>query len=1330
MPWLETFTLSLGASVAKYIVKSWLGESLPNSMLGDLIDVLKEEGKKSGEQYESKRKIDRIGDQIGHRVYSFMEREGNNLDDNQRNAISLELARTLSKAQISSKLLVDSKLDAGALAQKLGEVNPQATNLFSATETNVYNLLLAETSKAIIEVATNLESFQHQFAVSVLQSQGQILESLEKLLAIPDEKSQRYENEYLQTVRNTLDRMEMFGVPQYDVVARKQNLTIAYISLEVNLPNTENMKNEESLNLTRKPGAKAKIDSERGTFEKQTMHNAPINQLLSQARRIVIRGYAGSGKTTLMRWIAVRSASRNFPAQLAGWNNTTPFFIPLREYVDSDFPEIESFTRYVARMLGGKPEDWVHQQLDSGRAIILIDGVDELPVVKRPEMLRRLNELINAYPFARYIVTSRPHALKADLWPEWPEWIADQGFVETVLQPMNNSCTEEFIDHWHAALKTVVSDEQEREELSANPDNLKRLLRRRPALRRLANNPLLCAMICALYRERRQSLPSERIKLYQECVEMLVSRREEHRMVGLRGDYPELNYSQQIALIQGFAYWLMHNSYSDVETVEADRHFDSRLPNLSLSGVNGENIRRLFVERASLLSEPVIGRINFAHRTFQEYLAARAAVEAGDFGFLQKNALDDQWQEVIILAAGEARPKERGRFLQGLISKADNLKRLKNQRQLYLLALACLETCVDLVPEVRGQVIERAGRLFPPKDDDEVKRIADAGEPAVELLSIRPRLQEDEAQRCIQALGMIGSDSALVALAKYAKDERFKSLDYVSAWDNFDRRLYAQNVLVYIPVLILDQLSSWDGFEYLSSLKELNVRNFSIMNLSPLISLSGLSQLSLGVTQYSDLTPIASMPNLVSLSLSGRRVTDLSPLASLPNLTQLSLIDTQVSDLSPLASLPNLTRLSLSGTQASNLSLLASLPNLTQLSLSDTQVSDLSPLASLPNLTQLSLSDTQVSGLSPRASLPSLTRLSLSGTQVSDLSLLNSLPNLTQLSLFQTAVSDLTPLASLLNLTQLSLFQTAVPDLTPLASLLNLTQFFIYTEMQVSDLSPLAALPNLTQLSLSATQGFDISPLASLPRLTRLSLGSAQVSNLSSIASIPNLTHLSLSSIQVSDFPHFASLSSVIQISLILFDASNISHLASLPNITELLLFGRDDFDLSPIASLPNLTQLSMKSTQISDLSPITRSKSLRTLNLNALQFYDLLKEQVGFPNLIGLDLSYNNLTSIELLINFPQILKLVLSRNWIKDLSPLVGLTRLVELDLSNTHITDITPLRALIELQELDISFTAVTDISPLVSLPKLRKLNIRHTPVQDLTALVHRSGLEIIR
>ena len=76
-------------------------------------------------------------------------------------------------------------------------------------------------------------------------------------------------------------------------------------------------------------------------------------------------------------------------------------------------------------------------------------------------------------------------------------------------------------------------------------------------------------------------------------------------------------------------------------------------------GISGKDIRRLLVERSGMLREPFKGFIHFAHRTFQEFLAAQAVLNEDDIGVLVKNAYDDQWREVIILASGLSRQERR-----------------------------------------------------------------------------------------------------------------------------------------------------------------------------------------------------------------------------------------------------------------------------------------------------------------------------------------------------------------------------------------------------------------------------------------------------------------------------------------------------------------------------------------------------------------------------------------------------------------------------------------------------------------------------------------------
>jgi hypothetical protein len=71
--------------------------------------------------------------------------------------------------------------------------------------------------------------------------------------------------------------------------------------------------------------------------------------------------------------------------------------------------------------------------------------------------------------------------------------------------------------------------------------------------------------------------------------------------------------------------------------------------------------------QSGLLREPTPGRIDFIHRTFQEYLAGKAAIEGNEIGLVLDHAFDVQWHEVIIMAAGHAQPWQRAELIRGLL---------------------------------------------------------------------------------------------------------------------------------------------------------------------------------------------------------------------------------------------------------------------------------------------------------------------------------------------------------------------------------------------------------------------------------------------------------------------------------------------------------------------------------------------------------------------------------------------------------------------------------------------------------------------------------------
>jgi hypothetical protein len=121
-----------------------------------------------------------------------------------------------------------------------------------------------------------------------------------------------------------------------------------------------------------------------------------------------------------------------------------------------------------------------------------------------------------------------------------------------------------------------------------------------------------------------------------------------------------------------------------------------------------------------VIRESVLGRVDFVHRTFQEYLAAKEAVEDQTAETLIARAHLDQWRETLVMAVGHATPERRAALLSGVLDRADAEPR--HRRWLRLLAASCLEALKLLArwaPDPR-RAVQRAlagvWRYFDPAD--------------------------------------------------------------------------------------------------------------------------------------------------------------------------------------------------------------------------------------------------------------------------------------------------------------------------------------------------------------------------------------------------------------------------------------------------------------------------------------------------------------------------------------------------------------------------------------------------------------------------------------
>ncbi|WP_395370033.1 NACHT domain-containing protein [Streptomyces tubercidicus] len=176
-----------------------------------------------------------------------------------------------------------------------------------------------------------------------------------------------------------------------------------------------------------------------------------------------------------------------------------------------------------------------------------------------------------------------------------------------------------FIQRWHrAAAQRCPADLDRLGHYERTPLNAVRITR---DLGRLATNPLMCGLLCALHRDRRGYLPHGRNELYDAALSMLLERRDRERAM-VPTDGVELTRQPKIQLLQKLAHWMLVNGRSELDQATAVDTLAQYLPAIPDAARQGgpEDVFRHLLNRTGLLREPTPGAVDFVHRTFQDYL--------------------------------------------------------------------------------------------------------------------------------------------------------------------------------------------------------------------------------------------------------------------------------------------------------------------------------------------------------------------------------------------------------------------------------------------------------------------------------------------------------------------------------------------------------------------------------------------------------------------------------------------------------------------------------------------------------------------------------------
>jgi predicted NACHT family NTPase len=460
------------------------------------------------------------------------------------------------------------------------------------------------------------------------------------------------------------------------------------------------------------------------------------SQLLSQNRsnKFVLLGAPGSGKTTLLSFFAVMLA-QNYPEKL-GWDaerDCLPILIKIRDFAKlSDINLLDYARHFAEKTMSVKrlPEGFFEYWLADGRAMILLDGLDEVvEESKRYALVQQIENFLGQYHQNLAIITSRPAGYKRDFFNS-------SEFEHYQLQLLDDAKVDEFIDHWYDSRVRDPAEAQRRKE------SIKKALDENDRIKLLARNPLLLTIIALIHRYQ-AVLPRARHKLYEKAVETLLKCWDANKKITEQSSFKCLDEDDLRRLMEILAYWIHTQGSTDnpeggtliakddlleqlTQNIKTKKEVD-----LSKARQEARRFVDFIQQRTGLLNEQGQDLYAFVHKTFQEYLCAQEigyqADDEDDFeivlNHIREHLHDAHWREVLLLLIAQQKPKKAAKAMRAILAAnseyeewlhrdlflagsclAENIKELKVVDG--SLSVEILEKLVDL--EVRGE--EKVGK--------------------------------------------------------------------------------------------------------------------------------------------------------------------------------------------------------------------------------------------------------------------------------------------------------------------------------------------------------------------------------------------------------------------------------------------------------------------------------------------------------------------------------------------------------------------------------------------------------------------------------------------
>ncbi|VEN74395.1 hypothetical protein EPICR_30332 [Candidatus Desulfarcum epimagneticum] len=367
----------------------------------------------------------------------------------------------------------------------------------------------------------------------------------------------------------------------------------------------------------------------------------PAIEAAAQCRRLVLLGDPGSGKSSFVRSLAFHVAGRLLGKKdfFTGFETRPlPVYIELRELAPAFEKIVETGVSGSRRdrALGRALMEKIHRDLEEcragecgarfddfflqGNALLLLDGLDEIPEASRPLAAGAVSGFLQEYGKIRHIiVTCRVRSYSKDTGLDH--------FKTHTLAPFDEEKIERFVKAWYG--KQPIS-KGEASQKSRDLFNAIMSKDRGESLQELASNPMLLTVM-AIVHQQNFELPDKRVVLYKRAVNVLLKRWQKEKGLNVSGALKSIlaDGIKLSSIMKNLAY----KAHSRNPKKETDLPFMGLVDFLGTKEFLGSmDLAKEFLEYVDQRAGLLVGQggdgndrqefvYRFPHRTFQEYFA-------------------------------------------------------------------------------------------------------------------------------------------------------------------------------------------------------------------------------------------------------------------------------------------------------------------------------------------------------------------------------------------------------------------------------------------------------------------------------------------------------------------------------------------------------------------------------------------------------------------------------------------------------------------------------------------------------------------------------------